>query len=98
LASGQHLVEIKQLTTGTEVELSSKNILQLYPNPAQTELNIVLPTHAVTNSIEIYNSLGVKVQNYTNTQKVDISNLSVGIYFIKVRLNATYYTASFLKD
>jgi hypothetical protein len=60
--------------------------ISIYPNPA-TE-NVVVKSDFTINSIEVLNYIGQTV--YSNqkvdnkSQKVNISNLTTGIYFVKV--------------
>jgi len=68
--------------------------INVYPNPAQNYLNIDIENSNIgfnTLSIEIYNAFGQTVieQNFENIQNlffhtIDISNLSNGIYIIKI--------------
>lgn len=64
------------------------NNLSLYPNPANKEINLVWNKSDEV-SIRIYNSLGKlmyysKNQNLLNPHKIDISQFSSGLYFVKV--------------
>lgn len=67
---------------------TQKNIqFALYPNPVQTELNIVLPSNLDNATLEIYDILGKKVaqrQLKTIYNKIDISNLNSGVYTTKI--------------
>ena len=53
----------------------------LYPNPSSDFINIEPELNS--SKIEIYNSLGEKVAEYSQVQKLDISNYPSGIYTIK---------------
>jgi len=73
-----------------EYELS----LKVYPNPATDFVNIEIPlvdTGRV--NLELYNSSGVKVLNtiraYQPVLQVNVSNLSSGIYYLKVFLTSS---------
>jgi len=70
----------------TAIELPLQNELELFPNPAHNyiylKINGIFP-----NKIEIYNEIGncVKIVNLSNTrEKIDISDLSTGLYLIKI--------------
>ena len=54
----------------------------IYPNPSKNIININSKTDI--SHIKIYNPLGISVLYIKNTTKIDISNLSTGIYFIEV--------------
>ncbi len=59
----------------------------LYPNPVKDKLNIVLSSETNNATVTIYNVLGNKVMNKSLNNvfnKIDISNLSSGIYLVKV--------------
>ena len=55
----------------------------VFPNPIKDVLNIQSET-AIT-EIEIYNQLGQMVLSSTNQNTIDISSVSSGIYFIKIK-------------
>lgn len=65
--------------------------LFLYPNPTKTEINFVnVPSNA---EFMVYDLLGNTIRNresISENKKADISELSVGIYFIKVYSDANY--------
>jgi len=58
--------------------------LSVYPNPANTVLNITSDSFA-TKTVEIYNTLGAKVlaTQVTNTP-INVASLTTGIYMVKV--------------
>ena len=59
----------------------------MYPNPVQTELNIVLPSSIQSAQVEIYSILGKKISTKklnTSFNKMNVSNLNSGIYLIKI--------------
>lgn len=66
--------------SNSEFNLNSLKF-SLYPNPANDILNI--NTDSEVKSIEIYSVQGQKVLN-TNSKQVNISNLSKGIYMVRV--------------
>ena len=74
--------------TPTNVEEINNFNFNIYPNPAKNNLQIRINNDQLTsNSIIIYNVYGklVKQQNIKNTDiNIDISDLSKGVYFIKL--------------
>lgn len=75
----------------------------IYPNPANNTLNIQLPEIYKNNSlVTISNSLGQIISSKNNTneneQTLDISNLSSGVYFIKITNNEASTTKKFIKQ
>jgi Leucine-rich repeat (LRR) protein len=79
------------------------NQLKVFPNPANEVLNINLQNNNIENCI-ITNALGQTVYNSANEIngnhkiQLNISNLSVGVYFVKVRSSNGSYAAKFLKS
>lgn len=82
------------VTTSVSVNLSTLSISEenrvvfdIYPNPTQDVLTILLPNEITTGSIEIFDFSGRSVKSkQINSIKntLNISNLSQGIYFIKL--------------
>jgi len=75
-------------TTGTYVcgtphtdiaEASAEQALTLYPNPVAD----VLYLSATARTIRIYNVYGIEVAHATNTDRVEVSHLSAGVYTVK---------------
>lgn len=71
----------------------SKTDVELYPNPAQSQLNIRLLTNENLASVTIYDARGntvyVNRENLQNTTsyQLNISHLNEGIYFVKINSN-----------
>ncbi|MDH4471970.1 MAG: T9SS type A sorting domain-containing protein [Fluviicola sp.] len=63
----------------------------VYPNPAVSELSVTIPFSTIFR-IELFNSMGVRVLETENQSKIDVSQLSKGVYFIKVTGNKTVYS------
>jgi hypothetical protein len=71
----------------TQEEMKMDNF-KLYPNPANQYLNILLST--IDNVILIYNLQGELVKNSfvsTNYCKLNITDLSSGMYVVEVKNN-----------
>ncbi|MFN5310232.1 MAG: T9SS type A sorting domain-containing protein [Candidatus Kapaibacterium sp.] len=83
-------------TTGTAVQLSSTDI-SIFPNPANTEINIVFPSSDNT-GIVISNVMGQVIIKDQNENKIDISNLTNGLYFISVKQEKKSYTQKLFKQ
>lgn len=78
------------------VEDFSQNDFQIYPNPASEYLHI--KTQLSNYNCSIYNSLGQKVNATLSENKIDISNLSNGIYFLKIETETGAATKKFIKQ
>jgi hypothetical protein len=97
MTSGNHTIEIDPNTTSI-TEINKDNPLQVYPNPAHTELNIELYSNLQKCDIEIYNSTGQLMMKKTNKKKINISLLTAGVYVVKVKLDDEYFTTKFIKE
>ena len=79
-----------QYTTGTLhlTDSEADKEIAIYPNPATDFLNFKSNTSENVKSIEFYNTLGQRIytEAFLNIAdvKVDVSNLTRGIYFVKV--------------
>ncbi|PHR10804.1 MAG: hypothetical protein COA40_13180 [Aequorivita sp.] len=78
------------------VEDFSKNDFQIYPNPASHFLTI--KSKVDNYNFNIYNSLGQHVNATLSENKIDISNLSSGIYFLKIETETGSATKKFIKQ
>jgi hypothetical protein len=78
------------------VEDFSQNDFQIYPNPASDYLNVKMQSSNYNSSI--YNSLGQKVNVSLSENRIDISNLSNGIYYIKIETETGSATKKFIKQ
>lgn len=64
---------------------ATKNQLEIYPNPTSTNLNITLETNKPV-TFQVFNVLGqLKATHVHNggTSTLDLSDLSVGVYFLR---------------
>lgn len=61
----------------------SENVFKIYPNPTSSYFEIVTPIKQKI-AVRMYNTQGVEVLNntYESGNKIDISNLSSGIYVV----------------
>jgi len=72
-------------TTLTEVEGSSVFETQVFPNPANDQLNVNFAKNA---NVEVLNNLGqvvLSIDNAMEYNKIDITELNAGSYFIRVK-------------
>lgn len=80
-----------------EEELEEETIRQdlIFPNPAESHINILSKDDA--HQVEIYDMHGilVKVEDITHTKKIDISELSRGVYIVRLISDKNVYTEKF---
>ena len=83
--------------TSINEPISNTTTISIFPNPANTEINIALPSHDDA-QIEISNSMGQLIIKDQNKNKIDISNLINGFYFISVKQGQQTYTQKLIKQ
>jgi len=84
--------------TGIE-ELIKNNGIYVYPNPAKETITITFD-QPISNegTVEIWNIMGSKIvtntipKNYAE-QKVNVSNLTSGIYFYVIKVNGEKFSS-----
>lgn len=79
-------------------ELNQAEKIALFPNPANEFITIDYP-HLLNSSIQVYNTLGERIINTIlseEKQKLDISNLDNGTYFVKIRTQNGILTSKFV--
>lgn len=74
------------------------NGVKVYPNPTATTLNVELENNAAIQSVEIVNTLGMRVMNVTNNKEINVSTLSAGTYFLNVTTANGVSTSKFIKQ
>lgn len=85
-------------------EETLKNRIIVYPNPADTVLNINMPDGLVADnaSIKLYDINGRLIIDNTptinnSTIKIDVQNLSNGVYLIHLKNNQQTFSQLFIK-
>ena len=73
--------------------------VKVYPNPTKNILNIESNSFEVS-SVEIHDVLGKRVfqQNGLNNNQIDISNLTNGIYIMKINADGKTLTRKIIKE
>lgn len=99
--------------TGDKIYLTSENYTQffvgiadnllrdkvkLYPNPATSFVNIDLPANAELRLINITGQEVMYRKGTSDSERIDLSNLADGIYFVQVVHNAERATIKLLKN
>jgi len=78
---------------------ATANKLDLYPNPSQSIFNLKINEPFKQAEIIIINSIGEKIQGYQLTEeqtKIDLSQMSKGIYIIRLVLDGKLYNHKLL--
>jgi len=76
---------------------SNEQKLKVYPNPSDHIVNVELPNQQNKFTISIYDLLGQKIYETTMSTNIDISQLSNGIYFLKLSQHSNIWTTKIIK-
>lgn len=93
-------IQINNLSTLSANEVSKKESISIYPNPAIERLNI--QAEDKINSITIFDAKGSLIKNIqengiSNGKVVNISDLLTGVYIIKVKTSTSEFSKKFIK-
>jgi subtilisin-like proprotein convertase family protein len=96
-------LEICLNSTITSVkETNLENIVSVYPNPVNNQLTVSGLTNDIVATLTITDITGKTVRNPTissvNQQTIDVSNLSTGVYFLKISSALGTKTIKFVKE
>ena len=75
-----------------------KKIIQLYPNPVLTNLTIKSDHMVEFKKIIIYDVFARKVKELTYKELIDVSELTVGLYWMVISSEVKSYRVSFIKE
>lgn len=93
------LVSISEGNPTSTVEYGNDTDISIYPNPTTDYLNITINSKPITaeTSIQILNTQGQQVYSRisNNTDGVDLSHMSNGIYFLEVNDSEVIYKKKF---
>ncbi|SFM98261.1 Por secretion system C-terminal sorting domain-containing protein [Chryseobacterium oleae] len=74
---------------------TNKNRVSVYPNPATDFIKI--NSSGKIKSIELYDSAGKKIQIKIENDKLDVRNLSAGLYLINIKTENGNFSEKFIK-
>ncbi len=82
---------------GVRVDKNNFDI-SIYPNPAQTHINIKTEDINEIESVTIFDAMGRKLIQSTNSSFIDISNLESGIFYVRISFNdQSHHALKFIK-
>ena len=96
---------IAKLGSGTTVGIDNNlignnNSFQIYPNPANSKITIMMNETVANGNLEIYSVLGEKIYSETFSQapmkEITLTDFSPGIYFVKVMADEKEFTKKFI--
>ncbi|ARV14364.1 glycosyl hydrolase [Polaribacter sp. SA4-12] len=102
-AGGLSVTKYFSYKVGTNCTLNVNNdvlaaTIKLYPNPVKNILKLNSPIKTIT-KVEIYSVIGKKViEFHQDLDKMNIEELSSGLYVIKIISNDVSFTTKFIKE
>jgi hypothetical protein len=88
-------VKVTQMGTLGTSEVSGKNQVSVYPNPATDYL--MIKSEGKINSIETFDMMGRKVDTVLDGNRVNVKNLIPGAYIITVDTKGNKFSKKFIK-
>jgi hypothetical protein len=90
-------IDVNALSVSPELEL--KNSFLMFPNPAQTELNVKIPQAGTVDIISLAGKAIYSQEfNTIGSKTLDIQNLSAGIYLVRYTNNQQIQTLKLIKQ
>jgi hypothetical protein len=96
-----YVVKLTVGGVGLQNATALENSISIYPNPSSTTLIIELSELCEGSTIEIRNALGNLLKKLKIAQSlttVDVSDLSIGIYFVSIEQNNIRTTRKLIKE
>jgi hypothetical protein len=75
-----------------------KEQVNVYPNPATSFVNVNMPDNAELRLINITGQEMMYQKNTSGSERIDLSNLAAGVYFVQVIQNSEMATIKLLKN
>ncbi|MDR6404362.1 MULTISPECIES: T9SS-dependent choice-of-anchor J family protein [Chryseobacterium] len=88
-------VKVTQMSTLATSEVSAKNQVSVYPNPATDYL--MIKSEGKINSIETFDMMGRRMDTMLDGNKVNVKNLTPGAYIITVDTKGNKFSQKFIK-
>ncbi|EMQ94742.1 hypothetical protein D778_00382 [Xanthomarina gelatinilytica] len=102
LSSGDPLIDGTYTFEGTCLlsvdDFSLENNISIFPNPVQNELNIQLHNSITVKQVNVYSITGQVVLKAQNARKLDVSDLSPGVYLMKIETDRGDVTRKIIKN
>ncbi|KAF0128107.1 MAG: hypothetical protein FD155_3432 [Bacteroidetes bacterium] len=96
-----YVTDIEISTTVNLEEESATETLKVVPNPVHTSLILQQSGSTTFEEVSVYNAEGklmLQLKNVTSGTKLEVSNLSAGIYTIRATAKSKIFKTSFIKE
>jgi len=92
------LISETQEVVGVSPEINTQSI-EIFPNPATTEIHLQIPLGTEISGIRIYDMNGTEVKRFsTQLEKINISDLAPGVYLLKAENSDGTFQGRFIKQ
>jgi aminopeptidase N len=92
----KHIISRNNVATLASNSFDLEQTISVYPNPANDELHIMMPTSVKLEKVEIFNTLGQLVGQKTD-HDFSISELASGIHLLKITTSEGVIHKNFIK-
>ena len=92
----KHIISRNNVATLASNSFDLEQTISVYPNPANDELHLMMPTSVQLEKVEIYNPLGQLVGQKTD-HDFSISELASGIHLLKITTSEGVIHKNFVK-
>lgn len=92
----KHIISKNNVVTLANASFELEQTISVYPNPANDELHIMMPTTTQLEKVEIYNTLGQLLATH-QTADFRIDNLSSGMHVMKITTSEGAIHKNFIK-
>lgn len=92
----KHIISRDNVVTLSNAAFELEQTISVYPNPANDELHIMMPTTTQLEKVEIYNTLGQLLATH-QTADFRIDNLSSGMHVMKITTSEGAIHKNFIK-
>jgi len=103
--TAKHEVKIKDCSTSVGIDDLTTQFVDIYPNPASSQITLVFDSKASTADIVLKNQIGqvVFAENVNTTsgvysQNIDLSSLTNGMYFVEIIQNGVPTVKTVVKN
>ncbi len=94
---GAYLLHIT-VSASTKIDEHEETLVQLYPNPTSDNLYVTAPETVIIDFVEIFNEEGQHVKSIKgNVTSINVSELSKGMYFIRIHAEGKGVVRKFVK-
>lgn len=94
---GAYLLHIT-VSASTKIDEHEETLVQLYPNPTSDNLYVTAPETVIIDFVEFFNEEGQRVKTINgNVSSINVSELSKGMYFIRIHTEGEVVVRKFVK-